>query len=186
MKALVLNGMKKSHPINEDLKKILEKRGWDVINIILRKKMIAPCQGCFDCWIKTPGICKIDDFGREVTKMTINSNLVIHLTPISFGGYSSELKKAIDRSIPVLLPFFKYIDGEIHHKFRYEIRPSIIVIGVSKQPNQDQGRIFKELVRRNSLNMGAPLHKSLILSEKYHVRLINEFNSLVEEVESLL
>jgi multimeric flavodoxin WrbA len=45
----------------------------------------------------TPGECVIKDAGCDVARDVSHSDLVILLTPMSFGGYSSELKKAVDR-----------------------------------------------------------------------------------------
>ncbi|MBK8796832.1 MAG: flavodoxin family protein [Anaerolineales bacterium] len=69
--------------------------GWTVETISLRAQKIAYCLGCFECWVKTPGLCRIDDDGRTVTAAMLASDLVIYLTPLTYGGYSSELKKAI-------------------------------------------------------------------------------------------
>ena len=84
---------------------------------------IRPCIGCFGCWVQTPGECLIDDAARQIAPAIIGSDLVIYLTPVTFGGYSSELKKALDRCICLILPFFTKIDGEMHHKPRYDRYP---------------------------------------------------------------
>jgi len=49
--------------------------------------------GCFGCWNKTPGTCVMKDDSAKIAKAVVNSDLLIFLTPITFGGYSSELKK---------------------------------------------------------------------------------------------
>ncbi|MEJ2252488.1 MAG: flavodoxin family protein [Candidatus Lokiarchaeota archaeon] len=190
MKVLILNGMRNQTPTMDSLlNEIVESmnnKGWDVESVVLRDKKITPCQGCFDCWVKTPGVCKTEDYGREILKKIIESNLIIQVTPITFGGYSSELKKVLDRSIPELFPFFKYFDGEIHHEHRYKNRASIIVLGFLKDDDIKKEDVFKELVYRNSLNFGAPLHKSIIYKESDHSsRFLKDFNSLLSEVENL-
>jgi len=43
------------------------------------------------------------------------SELVVLLTPITFEGYCSELKKAVDRVIPLILPYFLFVRHEVHH-----------------------------------------------------------------------
>ncbi|MHA2001037.1 MAG: hypothetical protein ACTSVU_02975 [Promethearchaeota archaeon] len=57
---------------------------------------------------------------------------MIYFTPITFGGYSSTLKKALDRQICILSPYFRKVNGEIHHKKRYNKYPSLIGIGYQK------------------------------------------------------
>ena len=79
----------------------------------------------FGCWVKTPGQCVQDDPAREVARACARADLVVLFTPVTFGGYSSELKKAIDRSIPNLSPIFIRIRGETHHPCRYASRASL-------------------------------------------------------------
>jgi len=81
---------------------------------------------------------------------------VVYLTPIQFGGYSYELKKALDRSIPIISPFFRKARGEVHHKKRYDRHPKVAVLGWSKRLAEDEGDIFENLVRRNAINMHTP------------------------------
>ena len=45
------------------------------------------------------------------------------------GGYSSELKNAVDHLIPNILPFFANVDGETHHKPRYKRYAKLLIPG---------------------------------------------------------
>ncbi len=110
MKALLLNGEKNAENSLENFSKIiiegLKNNNYVVDTMVLHEKKIADCIGCFGCWVKTPGICIIDDYAREVARAFINSDLVVYLTPVVFGGYSYQLKKVLDRMIPLISPFF--------------------------------------------------------------------------------
>jgi multimeric flavodoxin WrbA len=119
---------------------------------------VAWCQGCFECWTHTPGICKIDDAGRSIAEAFAKSEVLICLTPVTFGGYSSELKKALDRSLGVLLPFFKRIDGEVHHAPRYAHHLAIGVVATLEHPDAEAETILRTLVTRNAINFGAAVH----------------------------
>jgi len=168
MKSLLLNGAINSNP--EDMKvhdlvsKVLKQNEFHINDIPLKDRKVTSCQGCFDCWVNTPGICRINDYGRTIVEQMVQTDLVIHLTPITFGGYSSQIKKAIDRSIPVLLPFFRMYDGEVHHRQRYEDRPCIIVIGYQKEQNLEFEETFKKLTQRNALNFEAPVYETIIFN----------------------
>ena len=162
----------------------LERKGFEVEKIVLRDKKIAACQGCFNCWFITPGECKIADYGREIAKKMVNSNLIIHLTPITFGGYSSELKKVLDRFIPKIKPYFTRRNGEIHHRYRYKNYASIIAVGVLDKPDEEKESIFKELIQRNSLNIGAPVHEAIIYTkDQSKTGFTSEFIEILEKVE---
>ncbi len=156
MKALILNGAlkedKSMETINKFTEEILIEQGYEVESILLHEKKIGECIGCFGCWIKSPGVCVIDDYGRILTETIINRDIVIYLTPVVYGGYSSELKKALDRIIPLLLPFFKKINGEVHHKERYKSYPDVIVLGIIPHEDNEMEEIFNSLIKRNSLN----------------------------------
>lgn len=156
IKALILNGeMEKGIDLfaaSQFLREGLIDKGYVVEEKRLKEIEIKPCMGCYACWIKTPGKCIIDDYGRELVSEMINSQLIVYLTPVVYGGYSPELKKALDRIIPLLLPFFKKIKGEIHHPKRYETYPEVLVLGITNQENLEEKIIFNELIGRNALN----------------------------------
>jgi multimeric flavodoxin WrbA len=161
MKAVIFDGAKEGDLTIKALEKTifdkLTEKGWEVEPIELRNTQIANCIGCFGCWVKTPGTCVINDGGRETTRKAIQSDLLVWLTPVTFGGYSSELKKALDRIIPILLPYFQSYRGQIHHKMRYSKYPKLLVIGV-QEPGVDYKETFMALAERNSLNFRPPAH----------------------------
>lgn len=167
MKALVLNGERKGERVlshaHESVVRVLSTEGWSVEPVLLREKEIAGCTGCFGCWTKTPGVCVRDDFGRELAGMAVGCDLLIYLTAVTFGGYSSELKKAIDRfACPMLLPFFTKVDGEVHHRARYRPLPRLLGIGVLPGPEEESERIFARLVERNAVNLHSPAARVVV------------------------
>ena len=170
MKAVVFNSAKKENGILKTVQEIIDdeliKAGWDTNVLDLCKTEIAACLGCFGCWFKTPGICVINDAGRDVTKAFVQSDLAVFLTPVTFGGYSSDLKKAVDRLIPAISPYFMKINGETHHRPRYEKYPTLAVIGELRCPDMESEGIFKKLVERNAINMHSPAHTSCIVYEE--------------------
>jgi hypothetical protein len=69
----------------------------------------------------------------------------------------------VDRIICLISPFFKKIDGEVHHYARYDRYPSLLGVGVLPAPHLAQEQIFDALVGRNSINFHAPRHSSVVL-----------------------
>jgi len=130
---------------------------------LLRDIEIAPCTGCLKCWTKTPGECVIDDRQRNIYSDMARSDCVILITPITFGGYSNELKKGMDRLIPVLLPFFRKYQGETHHPNRYGKTWDLLGVGTISARDEEKETLFKEIVHRNSLNLHSQNMSSLIL-----------------------
>jgi len=160
MKAIVLNGATTDNDALEVAHRIfvddLTARAWQVAPFILRRTEIGYCHGDFGCWVRTPGVCVFKDAAADAAMTFIRSDLAILLTPITFGGYSSELKKALDRMICLISPFFMKLKGEIHHVKRYEQYPRIVAVGTLPEPDAEAEAIFRELVRRNAANMHAP------------------------------
>jgi multimeric flavodoxin WrbA len=134
---------------------VLEEQGSQVETFALREIRLAHCIGCFGCWLETPGVCIQADEGRRITEAVVKSDLTVLFTPVSFGGYSSELKKAIDRWLPLELPFFTLRHGEIHHTARYQNYPRLVGIGVQNEPNAGEAAIFLAVVGRNAINFHA-------------------------------
>jgi len=95
----------------------------------------------------------------------IQSHLVVYLTPITFGGYSSDLKKVLDRSIGLISPFFTRINGEVHHRKRYAQAPKLLGVGIAHEPVGEGARIFKALIERNAINMHNEAHAACVVSE---------------------
>lgn len=114
---------------------------------------IKPCRGCFACWLKHPGTCAIKDGQEIVLKSIAGSDILAWISPVTFGGYSPALKKALDRSIPNILPYFIKRQGEVHHPQRYDKRRSLLAFGTLPSPDAEAERIFHGLARRNALNL---------------------------------
>ena len=169
MKALILDGSpRKETTISKAydyLEECLKNNNYETKVRTLREEKIAPCLGCFGCWLKTPGQCIIKDDASTLPRDVIQSNVLVDLTPVTFGMYSSELKKAIDRyACPILLPFFEKVNGEIHHNGRYEKYPNIIAIGTLENQDCESEKTFKTLVARNAINLHTKASSCIVYS----------------------
>ena len=123
---------------------------------------LDPCRGCFACWVKSPGECIIQDKGRDIAEASVNSDVLVIISPVTFGGYSSTVKTALDRLLPNILPLFVRIKGETHHAARYDSYPRLLGIGISSG-NDTQDALFAQLVERNALNFHALAHSAHLL-----------------------
>lgn len=113
---------------------------------------IKKCIGCFNCWLKTPGVCIFNDVTRDICKDDINSDVYIILSEIKYGGHSPQIKRVLDRSIGKILPFFKEVNGEMHHAPRYEKYPELVFIGYGNDISPEEEETFKELNKAISIN----------------------------------
>ncbi len=173
-------------PILDVLSQVLQADGAQVETFPLREMKLAHCLGCFDCWIKTPGMCVEADAGREIAKAIIRSDVTVLFTPVTFGGYSPELKKMMDRFVQLVSPFFEMDHGEVHHPPRYAHRPRLMVVGVQRHPNPFEAHIFKTLAGRNAINLHPPSYAAeVVLATDDADALRGRFESLLTRSDAL-
>ena len=176
MNIIILDGSHQPVPALESVKAELRERtagkGHQLEEIVLRDNRMGRCTGCFGCWVKRPGLCVYEDDAKKMASCIANAQFMVMLTPITFGGYSSLLKKALDRQMPVLLPFFEKVEGEVHHALRYESYPTMLVVGSLEKEDKLHENVFARLAKRNSINGHAPRSNSLVVYDnegKEHV-----------------
>lgn len=80
---------------------------------------INGCIGCTDCWIKTPGICLVNDDFNQIFMDFINSDSIILLTEGNVGFISHKMKNIIDRLLPLAVPYTRISKGTMRHISRY-------------------------------------------------------------------
>ncbi|MBI2857905.1 MAG: flavodoxin family protein, partial [Chloroflexi bacterium] len=90
MKIVILNGNGSDSEAGfdgylEELSALLESHHHTVTMLKLRVMDIRLCIGCWDCWLKTPGLCRVRDGSDEVCRECINSDLVLFASPVVMG-----------------------------------------------------------------------------------------------------
>lgn len=106
----------------------------------LGNRSIKSCIGCWNCWVKTPGKCVMQDQMAESYADYVNSDTVILLMDTNQGFISHQAKAFFDRTIPHYHPYIKMVDGEFHHVARYKRYPDMVFCfdreGLSDQEEQ--------------------------------------------------
>lgn len=93
----------------------MRSAGAEVELFYVKKLKIAPCLGCFNCWLKTPGECvQKDDMLQIVPKMR-QADIVVYATPVYSHGMTGQLKNLIDRMVSIASPFIEVKDGRTRH-----------------------------------------------------------------------
>lgn len=170
MRALILNGALGPDPLLDQITSRLTAdfvaRKFAVETVVLRDVPVAYCQGCFECWTHTPGVCKIDDGGRDLSRDFSVCDVVVLVTPVRFGSYSSETKKMLDRTLGTLLPFFRRIDGEVHHVPRYAYPPALGVVAVQDGVDAASEMTVRVLAMRNAINFASPANAVAVVNRR--------------------
>lgn len=165
------------HDLNvEDSKQILPLLPSDSKIFSKDNDNIRGCLGCFNCWIKTPGKCILNDSYAEIPKYILKNGTCIIMTEIKYGCYSSYVKKVIDRfPSGLLLPFFQTVNGEIHHVPRQKnTQLKFIVIGYGQDITSDEEKTFKALIERNMINIYVTDYKSYVIKDISEAKAILE------------
>jgi multimeric flavodoxin WrbA len=133
MNILVLNGDPDAKQtgfnryVNE-LCATLDSRGHIVKVVELRRRTLNQCVGCYSCWLKTPGRCIFHDDVEEILRAYLMSELVILASPVLVGFTSALLKRFMERTHPLALPFLYFKDGRMQHVPRYDKYPKLALL----------------------------------------------------------
>jgi len=163
MKIVILDGALENTPKNwntylRDLALTLRKNNHEILHFILKDDDIHHCVGCFKCWMKTPGVCVFDDDSREINHAVINSDFVLWASPLVMGFPTSILKKKMDRTIPLIHPYFQIVQGETHHLSRYERYPLFgLLLQQESADTKANISIVAQLFSRTALNIKSRL-----------------------------
>ena len=139
----------------------------------LSKLNIANCVGCFGCWTKTPGKCVIRDDAVNIYPCIAESDQILYVSRIKYGGYDSIMKTMLERCIPVQQAFIRLLHGETHHVQRNVVPKKAVIIGYG-ETSPDEQALFRSLVERNAKNMSFESYRTIFVAE-------NEVEAAVRE-----
>ena len=132
------------------LRDYLTGRGFALTEADIGAGELTHCMGCFGCWIKKPGECVIGDRMAELTRAAMNSDAVIYLGPGVVGQLSANIKDAIDRWLPNMLPFFvTRSDGSTMHPPRYDDYPKQVMVGYGDDLTTEDARLFTDITKKH-------------------------------------
>lgn len=140
----------------------IDQKREDIRYFDLSACKIAHCVGCFGCWTKTPGKCVIRDDAVHIYPCIAQSDRVLYVTRIKYGGYDTIMKTMLERAIPIQQAFIRIVDGETHHVQRAVVPKQATILAYGEISDEEQA-LFRQLVDRNARNMNF---------ERYEVRFV--------------
>ncbi|MBN2402129.1 MAG: flavodoxin family protein [Spirochaetes bacterium] len=137
-----------------------DSKGIETKTISIGRNDLAFCMGCFGCWVKKPGECVMNDMMSQINRNFINSDVVVYLSPVIFGQFSANIKNAIDRWLPNILPFFiKRPDDSTMHPSRYKQYPYVIVVGYGEDISDEDAQLFIDITKKHRNNTEVLIYK---------------------------
>ncbi len=142
----------------ERLSEALTTAGQQATTLTLQDMDIRYCTGCWGCWVKTPGECVARDDSADVCRAAISADFVLLASPVTMGFPSAVLKKTVEKLIPLVHPYGAVVQGEAHHKARYDRYPLLGLL-LEKGPNTDRAdvQIIADIFSRTALNFKSQL-----------------------------
>ncbi|MBN1926766.1 MAG: flavodoxin family protein, partial [Prolixibacteraceae bacterium] len=135
------------------------------------------CQGCWNCWWKNPGECSLKDDMPNIYRSYMDSDLVLHYSPMIAGFISSRLKTINDRSVPLVHPYVTLVNNECHHKKRYMKYPLMGLIVERCDSDDEELEIARDMYSRLALNLKSKL-SFFATTEKSQEEIIDEISNL--------
>ena len=143
------------HDLGKDKEEILSPILSEDTQIIANNGKIKPCIGCFGCWTKMPGECVIKNDGyNHIGKMFGHASEIWVISECVYGSFSPFVKNVFDRSIGYLLPFFKIVNGEMHHRMRYDNKFTMKTYFYGDHISEDEKQTARGILAGNFINMG--------------------------------
>lgn len=133
MKILIVNGNSREDYLEFDtyIKELvinLKEIGHEINQIELNGMELYDCIGCYNCWVKTPGICCFDDGQGSFIQEYLAADAVIFASPVIMGFVSAQLKRLSDRMIPLVHPFLIINNNRMAHIPRYSHYPKVALL----------------------------------------------------------
>ena len=83
----------------------IERQGVEVETILLSKKKINACTGCWTCWMQTDGECAFRDDMRDLALKIQDADIIVYAFPIYVDGVPGIVKNLLDRQTHQLYPY---------------------------------------------------------------------------------
>lgn len=128
--------------------------GAEVEFFYTQKLGINPCQGNLRCWLKTPGECFQKDDMQMLYPALREADVWVFATPVYVDGVAGPMKNLLDRTIPLMQPFFELRDGHCRHPLREGVKHGKVVLvsscGFWEMDNFDPLLVHMKAVCKNA------------------------------------
>lgn len=106
----------------------MREAGAEVELFYTKNLKVYPCQGDYNCWLKTPGKCIQKDDMEMLLPRLAGADVWVFATPVYFDGISGALKNLIERMLPLVEPFFEIRDSHCRHPRREGTKSGKVVL----------------------------------------------------------
>lgn len=134
--------------IGKKLRDLLLSRGIETEYISTAGLDIKPCYSCGSCNTKTYLQCCLRDDMDPILRRIIHADTWVLVSPLSWGSYSSSLKKVLDRTCILGDSHYYVKNGELVKGIRCNNR-RLFSIGVKDHCSREERDAFSHLHHEN-------------------------------------
>ncbi len=139
------------------------KAGAEVDLVNLHGLDIKPCLACFRCWLATPGRCAQQDDMAGLLPRLAAAEVAVFATPLFVDGMNGPMKTFLDRTIPLLEPWFEEREDHCRHPRRGWFRTRrIALVAVSGFTELDNFEPLVVHLRAVAKNLGCRFAGALL------------------------
>lgn len=124
------------------------------------------CIACFDCWVKTPGICVWKDDLKHLGEAIAISDELIIVSAMTYGSYSSYVKTVLERCLSYFLPSFV---SKTKYKTRYKNHLKISAYFYGSQISDGEKAMAIKLMENTAELFSAKLMNVIFLKDASEV-----------------
>lgn len=164
----------KKQNLGKRLYELINKKGVETVYISSAGLNIKPCYSCGACSTKTYGRCILEDDMDPILRTLVRADKLILATPVTWGSYSADIKKILDR-MAILGDSHYYVrKKELIKGMRCNMK-SMYAIGVKDNCSSEERDDFCTLLQENVKIMNIQ-GKAFVVNEQ------SELQSMVEEI----
>lgn len=135
--------------IGSELYQELSLNGTGAEYISLDGVQVKPCVSCGGCTYKTYGRCVTRDDGDWIFPKVIGADVLIFVTPITFGSYSFKIKRVMDKLVLIMDRHYFMENGELVKGGMQGRQFKFYVLGIKENCIDDEIEAFKKLHYEN-------------------------------------
>jgi multimeric flavodoxin WrbA len=142
---------------------------------------IKPCVSCGGCTYKTYGKCTVRDDGDWIYPKVIRSDVLIFVTPITFGSYSFKVKRVYDKISLIMDRHYFVENKELVKGGKLGSRFKFFTIGNMENCRKEELEAFQKLFHEN-LVITRGIGKCYIADKSLSEEMRNQ---IIEEVKKV-
>jgi multimeric flavodoxin WrbA len=156
------------------LYELIKEKGIETEYISTTGLNIKPCYSCGACSTKTYGKCILVDDMDPILRKLIRTDKLILATPVTWGSYSSDIKKILDRTAIIGDSHYYVKKGELIKGMRSNLK-HMFAIGVKNNCSTEEIEEFASILFENVKIMNID-GKAFVVNED------SKLESMVEEI----